>query len=216
MDDIGALCDKIEEQLKKYKGQRLFTVTISGIDASGKGYITKLLQDGLEARGYKIANINIDPWQNPLPVRLQKENAAENFYDNVFRWEDFFNQLITPLQKTKRIYLETKLIRSDADEYYPFLYDHRSLDILLLEGILLFQKKYLGYYDYKIWVDCSFETGIKRAIDRNIENLDEEQLISDYNRYYYPAQQLHFLKDEPQKIADLIFSNDEKEPLSGN
>jgi uridine kinase len=208
MDDVVNLCHKIEHQFKNHDKHRLFTVAISGIDASGKGYITKLLQDGLEARGYKVAAINIDPWQNPIPVRLQKENEAENFYKNVFRWEDFFNHLIAPLQKDKGVYLEKKLIHSHADEYYRFTYDYDNLDILLIEGILLFQQKYLDYYDYKVWIDCSFETGIKRAIARNIEMLNEEQLIDDYNTYYYAAQQLHFLKDNPQKIADLIFDND--------
>jgi uridine kinase len=165
MDAIDALVDKIVRELKQHHKQRLFTAAISGIDASGKGYITKLIQEGLEARGYNIANINVDPWQNPLPVRLQKENAAENFYNNVFRWADFFRQLIIPIQRDKSIYLEAKLIRTDADEYYPFVYHYDNLDVLLIEGIFLFNEKYLHYYDFKIWIDCSFETGIKRAID---------------------------------------------------
>lgn len=208
MDDVIALYDKIEQQLKNHTGQRLFTVAISGIDASGKGFITKLIEGGLTARGYNIANINIDPWQNPIPVRLQKQNAAENFYRNVFRWKEFFQQLIEPLQKDKGIYLETKLIRSDADEYYPFIYEYSNLDILIIEGILLFQEKYLPFYDYKIWIDCSFETALQRAVHRNIERLDERQLIIDYNTWYYPAQRFHFEKDKPIAEADLIFNND--------
>jgi uridine kinase len=209
MSDVRILVDAIEQRLKNHSRQRLFTAAISGIDASGKGYITKLAQDNLATRGYNVATINVDPWQNPLPVRLQKENAAENFYNNVFRWRDFFNHLIAPLQKNKGIYLETKLIRTDADEYYPFVYDYDDLDILFIEGIFLFQKKYLNYYDYKIWIDCSFETGLKRAIKRNTERLNEEQLINDYNTCYYPAQQLHFKKDNPQNRADIIFNNEE-------
>ena len=45
---------------RHYKSS-LFTVAISGIDGSGKGYITRLLQEKLETKGYKVANINIDP-----------------------------------------------------------------------------------------------------------------------------------------------------------
>ena len=208
MDDLIVLCDKIEQQFKRRNKQRLFTVAISGIDASGKGYITQLIQGGLEARGYNVANINVDPWQNPIAIRLKKENAAENFYTHVFRWKEFFRELIIPLQQEKGIELPAKLLFTDSDQYYTHTYRYEKLDFLLIDGILLFQEKYLGHYDYKIWVHCSFETGLKRALERNSEKLAEKQLISDYNNYYYPAQYLHFERDNPKDEADLIFDND--------
>jgi uridine kinase len=207
LNSIPALAGKVLNSFNLHNKSALFTVAISGIDASGKGYITKLLQEELERKGYKIANINIDPWQNPLSIRLQKENAAENVYENIFRWSDFFDQLIFPLQINKKIYLQTQGIRTDADIYYPILYNFEKVDILLIEGILLLKKKYLSYYDYKIWIDCSFETGLRRAIERNVEKLDEERLINDYHTYYYPAQRLHFEKDNPLISADLVYCN---------
>ena len=99
-------------------------------------------------------------------------------------------------------------LRTDADIYYPLLYDHPAPDILLVEGILLFKKEYLSLYDLRIWIDCSFETGIRRAIRRNSEKLPEEQLIHDYLTFYYAAQRLHFERDAPQQAADIIFNND--------
>lgn len=208
MDAVPCLADKIVERYKQHSASTLFTVAISGIDASGKGYTAKLLQDELKKRNYNVANINIDPWQNPIPIRLRKENEAENVYENIFRWDDFFEQLIFQFQKEKSIYLETTGIRSDADIYYPLVYNYRNIDILLVEGILLFKKKYLSHYDYKIWVDCSFETGLQRAIKRNVEKLNEERLRHDYHTFYYPAQRLHFERDNPKENADTIFIND--------
>lgn len=208
MDAVSGLADKIGERYKQYSASSLFTVAISGIDASGKGYTAKLLQDELKKRNYNIANINIDPWQNPIPIRLRKENAAENVYENIFRWNDFFDQLIVPLQKEKSIYFKTTGIRSDADIYYPLVYNYKNIDILLVEGILLFKKKYLSYYDYKIWIDCTFETGLQRAIERNVEKLDGEKLRLDYHTFYYAAQRLHFERDNPKENADTIFINE--------
>ncbi|MGQ0738864.1 MAG: uridine kinase [Bacteroidota bacterium] len=208
MDSIHGLAGKLIEQLRLHQSSSAFTVAISGIDASGKGLISKLLQQDLENKGYKVANINIDPWQHPLPVRLRKENAAENVYKNIFRWNDFFEQLVFPLQKNRNIYLETTGIRSHADEYYSLVYDFSGVDILLIEGILLFKKQYLSYYDYRIWIDCSFETGLQRAIKRNIEKLETEKLVRDYQTFYYAAQRLHFERDNPVGSADLIFIND--------
>jgi uridine kinase len=93
------------------------------------------------------------------------------------------------------------------------VYEYKNIDILLIEGILLFKKKYLDYYDYKIWINCSFETGLQRAIKRNIENLGKDRLIHDYNTFYYAAQRLHFQSDNPKESADIIFNNDLKGSL---
>jgi uridine kinase len=208
-DEISILVSAIIDKFKAHQLPGTFTVAISGIDAAGKGYVSKQLNNELRKKGYRVALVNIDPWQNPIPIRLQRENAAENIYENIFRWNDFFGQLIFPLQKDKSIYLETKGIRSDADIYYPLVYDLKNIDILLIEGILLLKKKFLVYYDYKVWINCSFETGLKRALKRNIEKLDDERLLSDYHTFYYPAQRYHFAKDDPQGNTDFIFHNDE-------
>lgn len=209
MSYISELADNIVEKLKIHSSTNTFTVGISGIDASGKGYITGFLQKELEKRNYKVANINVDPWQNPIPIRLQEEDPAENFYKNVFRWDNFFSQLIVPLRTNRHIYLQTTLIRTDGDFYYSFIYDFNDIDILLIEGIFLFKQELLNYYDWKIWIDCSFETGIYRAIERNSEKLSREQLIHDYDTYYYPAQIYHFQRDDPKDVSNIIYCNDE-------
>jgi len=208
-DDIKNLAEIVLKKFHSHDGPGVFTIGVSGIDASGKGFVSRLLQSELEKQNLKVANINIDPWQNPLTVRLQKEDPARNFYNNVFRWDDFFSQLILPLKKTGSIYLETRLIRTDADEYYPFTYHLHKPDILLIEGIFLFKRELLEHYDFTIWIDCSFETGLRRAIVRNSENLSEEQLTRDYRIYYYPAQRYHFQKDDPRSAASIVYNNDE-------
>src|SRR5262245_36049964 len=209
-DDIKKLAAYLLKKFHSHRGPGVFTIGVSGIDASGKGFVSSLLQNELEEQNLKVANINVDPWQNPTKVRLQKEDPAENFYQKVFRWNDFFSQLVFPLQKTGSIYLEAKLIRTDADEYYSFTYQFNKIDILLIEGIFLFKKELCDHYDFKIWIDCSFEVGLQRAIARNVENLDEERLIHDYQVYYYPAQRHHFQKDDPFDAADIIFQNDKR------
>lgn len=207
-NEIPGLVSAVTDKYKLHRANSAFTIAISGIDAAGKGHISKLLYEELSKHGFNVALINTDPWQNPISIRLQKENAAQNVYDHIFRWNEFFEQLIFPLQQNKSIYLETTGIHSHADIYYPLVYDHKDIDILIIEGILLFKRQYLHYYDYKIWINCSFETGLQRALARNAEKLNTEQLIHDYHTYYYAAQRLHLEKDEPKRSTDLIFDND--------
>lgn len=200
---------ELKTVLAKQRGHSVFTLSISGIDGSGKGFISQLLEKKLSETGLRVATINIDPWQNPIPIRLKEESPAENFYKNVFRWDDFFKKLIIPLKKKRHISLSTQLIRTDADEYYEYTYEYKDLDIIIIEGILLFQQQFEHLFDYKIWIECSFETALKRAIQRNSEKLDEARLIHDYHTFYYPAQRLHFELDNPQKRADIIFNHEE-------
>ncbi len=96
--DIDLLIRKILDAFSKHDKNTAFTIAMSGIDGAGKGFVAKRLVEALEDKGLKVANVNIDPWQNPIAVRLQKENAAENVYQNIFRWEQFFGELIVPLQ----------------------------------------------------------------------------------------------------------------------
>jgi uridine kinase len=208
-DKISELASAIADKYHAHRSETAFTVAISGIDAAGKGHISRLLENELTTRGYRVALINTDPWQNPIAIRLQKKDPAQNLYEHIFKWDEFFEQLIFPFQKNKSIYLETKGIRTNEDIYYPLIYDYNDIDILLIEGILLFKKKYLSCYDYKIWINSSFETGLKRAVKRNVEGLAEEELIHDYHTFYYPAQRYHFEKDDPVRNADLIFDNNE-------
>ena len=186
MDPANNLADRIIERYKFHISPSAFTVALSGIDASGKGYISKLIEKELISKDYKVANINIDPWQHPIPVRLKNENSAEIFYNNAIRWDDFFEQLIFPLQKNRTIYLETKGIYTYADKFYPLVNDYKNINIILIEGILLFKKQFISYYDYKVWIDCSFETGLQRAVKRNVEKPDEEKPVHDYHTFTTP------------------------------
>jgi len=49
---------------------------------------------------------------------------------------------------------------------------------------------------------------MKRAIHRNVEKLGREQLIKEYDTYYYPAQRYHFERDQPLLQADCIYCNE--------
>jgi len=209
MEPIKDLGKLILQKFYDHTADHVFTVAISGIDASGKGYVAKRLENELTSSGLRVANINIDPWQYPIPIRLKKDNPAQNFYQNAFRWDDVFQQLIIPLRKSGSLNLATRLISTHADDYFDFKFDFKNIDILLVEAIFLFRKRFLKHYDLNVWIDCSFETGMKRALMRNVERLSRERLIKDYQTYYYPAQHYHFQKDNPRSLSHVIYCNDQ-------
>lgn len=81
--------------------------------------------------------------------------------------------------------------------------------MIILEGIFRFKKELRKNHDLAFWVQCSFETALRRALLRNQEGLSEEEIIRDYRTIYFPAQRIHLTRDEPKSNADGIVGNDE-------
>src|SRR5204862_6254817 len=87
-------------------------------------------------------------------------------------------------------------------------YEFRKLDIVLLERIFLFKPAYRRHFDLTAWVDCSFATALKRAITRCQEGLPPAETIRAFSTIYFPAQRIHFARDNPQEAAAFIIHND--------
>ena len=49
---------------------------------------------------------------------------------------------------------------------------------------------------------------LERALRRGQEGLPPEQVVRAYETIYFPAQRIHFERDEPRSGADLVLGND--------
>lgn len=69
-------------------------VAISGIDGSGKGYITDKMTELWAQQNLNVATINIDCWLN-LPARhFSRTQPAQQFYHHAIHFDELFAQLI--------------------------------------------------------------------------------------------------------------------------
>lgn len=188
--------------------ERAVLAAISGVDASGKGYVTARLAAALVASGMRIAAIGIDGWLNLPPVRFSKHDPAGHFYRNAFRFDEMFETLVLPLRDARSIRLEADYTEETAASYRRHLYVFDDVDVVLLEGIYLLRPGFVGHYDLSIWVDCSFVTAVERAVARRQEGLPPEETRKAFRTVYLPAQEIHFERDDPRGRADLILLND--------
>jgi uridine kinase len=78
----------------------------------------------------------------------------------------------------------------------------------LLEGIFLFKPTYRNHFDLTVWIDCSFEAALERAIKRGQEGLPPEETVRSFETIYFPAQRIHLARDNPRETADIVFTND--------
>lgn len=183
-------------------------VGISGIDASGKGHTAERLADALRGYNQNVAIVNGDGWLNLPDKRFAKENPGEYFFLNAFRFEELFLRLILPLRAKRTVWLKANYTEETATQYRQKIYDLQNVDIAILECVFLFQPAFEHYFDLKIWVDCSFETALNRAIARGQEGLPPEETVAAFQTIYFPAQHFHFERDDPRGRADVVFPND--------
>ena len=76
-------------------------VGLSGIDASGKGFIAHKLAAELRRRRLRVALIGVDGWLNLPSVRFGSPEPGRHFYDNALRLDEMFEQLVVPLVRQR-------------------------------------------------------------------------------------------------------------------
>lgn len=170
---------------KALREERTLIVGISGIDASGKSHLSREWRNGLIALGVHTRVASIDDWQHPAEVVYSDIDPGGHFYRHGFRFEDLLNAEVRPRRQGRL----------------------RDVEVLLVEGIFLFQEGVAEAFDQRIWVECSFERGMERAVARAQEGLGPAETVKAYEKTYYPAQRVHFERDKPWEKAHWVVRN---------
>jgi uridine kinase len=204
---LDAVADAVAER-ERTAVRRVPLVAVSGIDGSGKSTIAPALGAALTERGLHAAVITADPWHTPAPIRFNAKDPARHFYRYAFRWTELFERVIDPLRRHRSLTLSLPLLRLSDDSWHEHLYDFHDVDVVILEGIFVLRRIFRRRYNVAVWIHCSFETALRRALARNQEDRDVAQLRHDYSTVYFPAQQLHLRRDQPHAAADFILGND--------
>jgi len=205
---IARLTQEVADARSRVPATRAALIAISGIDGCGKGYVSSRLLAELRARGLRVELIGIDGWLNLPARRFSEGNPAEHFYLHGLRLDEMFSKLVLPLRKNRSLRLEADLVEETATAYHKYVYEFSDVDIILLEGIYLLKRAYAHHHDFSIWLDCTFETALERAIARGQEALSRDETIKAYGTIYFPAQQIHFERDDPKSAASLVVPND--------
>ncbi len=206
MINIDQIVGAISRQRAAIPAQRSVLVGITGIDGSGKGYLTAKIAAHLQPSGLSVAVLNVNGWLTLPPIGFNHDNPAEHFYRHGLRLDEMFEQLILPLQARRSIRLTASYAAAGDTEYHPHLYEYQNVDIILLEGIYLLKRAYQRHFDLSCWVECTFETALARVLKH--QGPPNNDRITAYRAIYFPAQRLHLERDNPLHAADEIIVND--------
>ncbi len=206
--DLEQTTEEILRRRRRLSPSRTLLVGISGIDGSGKGWVTARLEKALREAGETPVAINVDGWLNLPSRRFDPSRPAEHFYDHALRLEEAFSQVILPLRDTRSCDTVADFAEETATEFRRHGYRFEDVSVILLEGIFLFKRGFRRHFDLACWVECTFETALARALTRGQERLPAEETVQAYETIYFPAQRIHFERDDPRSSADLLIDND--------
>ena len=212
---VQAAIGRIASARRQIGTRRSTLVGISGIDGSGKGYLTRDIDRQLRSRGLTVAVINVDGWLRLPHERFSSTKPAEHCYLHAFRFDEMFEKLVVPLRERRRVSIEADFAEETASAYRKKRYEFTDIDVILLEGIYLLKREHRRHYDVSLWIDCSFATALRRAVARAQEGLTPEVTVRAYTDIYFPAQELHFQRDAPRQAATQILENDDFDPTRG-
>jgi len=187
-------------------------VAVTGITASGKSTLALALTRRLEDMGRAAFRVPIDGFHHAKAIRYRRgRESAEGYYRDAYDYELLLAHLLRPLGPGgNRAYLEQAFdLQTDAPvEAQPKIADAGS--IAILDASFLLRPEIRDSFDYRIFVQSSFEVAEERGVARDHQSLGGiEEARRLYRQRYHEAQRIYFREAEPLKYADALIVNDD-------
>lgn len=204
----GLYSDVAKKILGKKQNGRPLIIGINGVDTSGKTTFTKEFDRCLSNAGYKTQTISIDDFHNPLKIRNSEKDPVTSYLNNAFDTAKIEDEIMRPIISEGIIDKELVLLDLEEDK---FLNRKRySIDkdtIVLVEGVLLYREPLNKYFDFRIFIDISFDEVLKRAKKRDVQ-LFEDKVIEKYKSKYIPIQKIYMEEYNPKDMSDIVIDNE--------
>lgn len=209
--DLARLADAVVTARARIDPARAVLVGISGIGGSGKGVVAPRLTGLVQSRGLRVAFIPGDDWLAPPSIRFDEHRTAEHYYRRAMRLDEIFDVLLDPLVRTRKIDVEFGGAHTEhVESMRRVRASHDGVDVVIIEGVYLFKRSHQQRFDIRVWIDCTFETALERAMARGQENLPADIARVEYEQTYFPAQRIHAERDDPRGTAHVIVVNDHR------
>jgi uridine kinase len=158
-----------------------------------------------------VIRASIDGFHHPRAFRYRRgRDSSEGYYEDSFDLPTLRRLLLNPLGLVGNHYVYTQSFdfRSDSPNLAAVTQVAPNA-ILLFDGVFLQRPQLAGCFDCVLFVQVSFETVLKRAMQRDAHLLGGPQAARErYLRRYIPAQQQYLRASSPAELADIIIQND--------
>lgn len=204
--------EKIALAIGKIELPHPVRVGIDGMSASGKTSLADELAGLLKAKGKKVVRAGLDGFHNTPEVRhRQGPMSAQGYVEDSFDYLAVREKVLQPLGPAgSGCYCSQIFDHQKGESIHPVSNQAPVDSILLFEGVMLFRKELVNFFDYRILVMCSVEVILERAKVRDLAHFgDIETLLEKYEKRFIPGQNRYFLENKPDLVSDILLVNDD-------
>lgn len=208
----------LSDKILSIKKDAPILVAISGKDGSGKTMMANILADFLSSKtSREIIRISVDDFMNSRAIRYTPSTSAgQGCYDYTFNFDAFINNVLKPLQAEGSWKYRSKIFDHSTDsELLSPIKEATKNAIVLIDGVFLYKRNLVNYWDLKILLDTEDETVIERGAQRDAKRLGSYEVARQkYIDRYIASQTIYYTQESPQRHADItINNNDIKAPF---
>lgn len=189
-------------------------VGIDGLSASGKTVLADELGNLLHEDGRQVIRAGLDGFHNPPETRhRQGPMSVDGYVEDSFDYLAVREKVLQPLGPGGNGWYCPQIFDHQKGEMLmPVTCEATTDSILLFEGVMLFRKELVDFFDFRILIICSEKVILERAKVRDLAHFgDVETLLEKYGKRFLPGQKRYFSESQPEEVADLIFFNDDPE-----
>lgn len=206
------LINEIAQVINQIQLPHPVRVAIDGAGNAGKTTFSDELHESLLNLGRNVIRATIDGFHNPPEIRRkQGKYSPKGYFEDSYNYPELRRYLLEPLSpngnlKYKKSVYNFKINQPTNDK----INIAEPNSILLFDGIFLFNEHLFTYWDYKVFIDASFENTMQRAIIRDNDLFGgTENVIKLYKRRYIPGQKIYLKKYDPIKSSDIVVNNND-------
>lgn len=206
------LVTEIADVINQIKLPHPVRVAIDGGGNAGKTTFANEIEEALIKLNRNVIRATIDGFHNPPEIRRrQGQYSPKGYFEDSYNYPVIKKYLLEPLGPNGNLeYKESHYNFRISDETNVKEQRASTESILLFDGIFLFNEHLFTYWDYKVFIDTSFENTTKRAIIRDNELFGgEEKVIKIYKERYIPGQELYLKKHNPISVSDIVLNNND-------
>jgi uridine kinase len=210
---IYELARRIDERASHTTDHAL-RVAVTGITASGKSTLATELVGQIERLGRPCVRLPVDGFHNPRSVRYRLgRDSAEGYYRDAYNYDVLLSRVLVPLGANGDGYYVDRVFDLDTDTPVE-LAPKKAVagSVLILDASFLLRPEIREYFDYRVFVQTSFDEARARGVKRDAKALgsasEAERL---YRQRYHAAQRIYFKEAKPLRFADVIFVNEDLE-----
>ncbi len=210
--DRVQLVDEIANAIAGVKRPHPVRVAIDGVSVAGKTVLAEELVAPLERRGRVVIRASVDGFHNPRRIRQRRgAMSPEGYYLDSFDYAALKEELLEPLGPGGNLTFRPAVFDflTDSGVESPLSTADRDA-VLLFDGIFLLRPQLREQWDFRIFVDATFEVTVGRALTRDLSLFGtREAVLERYGLRYVPGERRYLEEVSPADVADCVVGNDD-------